>query len=186
MQSIKGTQLESDWKLDTVQVSDLIYYDGPLLSHRQDRDGNNYLYYWCDVDEECNRWLVIPTASEQIEQYLAGKKTLRSLITHPKDEVAYIIDIDDEGNYHNVKAIAISDLPEDYLPDSDAYHDPSLAMLDEEDGEEAIAAPEPEQEAIAAPSYSRSAAAIHKWFRKSALSMFVELGNDSYAVIHRL
>lgn len=34
-----------------MKCSDLIYFDGPLLSHYIDDSGDNYLLYWLESDE---------------------------------------------------------------------------------------------------------------------------------------
>lgn len=119
------------------KVAELVYFDGPLLSQWRDPEGNNYLYYWCDVDENYNRWLVLPVPSEMLEGYLCGEEVLRTLIKNPIGERAYLVDIDSNGNERKVKKIAVSDLPEDYLPSEDSYYDPELAMLEETEDTEA-------------------------------------------------
>ena len=52
------------------KVSDLIYFDGPFLSHFVSERGDNYLYYWVDTDDEYNRWLIIRTDIFTIQKYL--------------------------------------------------------------------------------------------------------------------
>lgn len=36
---------------DLRKVADLIYFDGPFLSHYVSKSGDNYLSYWVDCDE---------------------------------------------------------------------------------------------------------------------------------------
>ena len=60
MKTINGFSINFDFS-KLIKVADLIYYDGPLLSHYVSNKGENYLFYWVDVDNEYNRWVVIRT-----------------------------------------------------------------------------------------------------------------------------
>ena len=70
MKTINGFSINFDFS-KLIKVADLIYYDGPLLSHYVSNKGENYLFYWVDVDNEYNRWVVIRTDIFSIQQYLA-------------------------------------------------------------------------------------------------------------------
>lgn len=37
--------------VELTKVSDLIYFDGPFLSHYVHKSGDNYLSYWVDCDD---------------------------------------------------------------------------------------------------------------------------------------
>jgi hypothetical protein len=122
MKPIMGLDIDFDFgKL--IKISDLIYFDGPLLSHYTSERGDNYLYYWVDVDDTYNRWLIIRTDIFSIQQYLDKKIPLYSIISNPNDSFVYAVDIDSDAVYHNVKAIRINDLPENYLPSPESYYD---------------------------------------------------------------
>lgn len=121
MKTINGFNLKFDFS-KLIKVADLIYFDGPLLSHYMSSKGENYLFYWVDVDNEYNRWVVIRTDIFSIQQYLEKKVTLYSIITHPNDGFVYMVDIDNEIRYHNIKAISIDDLPEEYTPMENSYY----------------------------------------------------------------
>jgi len=122
MKPIVGIDIDFDFgKL--IKVSDLIYFDGPLLSHYTSERGDNYLYYWVDVDDTYNRWLIIRTDILSIQQYLDKKNPLYSIVSNPNDGFVYAVDIDSDAVYHNVKVIKINDLPENYLPSPESYYD---------------------------------------------------------------
>ena len=53
MKTINGFSINFDFS-KLIKVADLIYYDGPLLSHYVSNKGENYLFYWVDVDNEYN------------------------------------------------------------------------------------------------------------------------------------
>lgn len=121
MNTINGFSINFDFS-KLIKVADLIYYDGPLLSHYVSNKGENYLFYWVDVDNEYNRWVVIRTDIFSIQQYLEKKSTLHSIITQPNDGFVYTVDIDDKIHYHNIKLVPIANLPEEYTPTENSYY----------------------------------------------------------------
>lgn len=121
MKTINGFNIKFDFSKLT-KVADLIYFDGPLLSHYMSEKGDNYLFHWVDSDDDYNRWIVIRTDIISIQQYLEKKINLRYLTTEANDGFVYSVDIDDELNYTNIKLVSIEDLPEDYVPTEESYY----------------------------------------------------------------
>lgn len=121
MKITKGYNMNFDIK-NLIKVSDLIFFDGPLLSHYISHRGENYLFYWVDVDDIANRWLIIRTDIFTIQEYLDKKITLYDVITNPNDGFVYLIDIDDETNFSNCQIVQISQLPDDYIPAEDSFY----------------------------------------------------------------
>jgi hypothetical protein len=120
MQSLKGLKIESFPVKGLYKIDDLIYFDGPLLSFYANDGGDNYLYYWVDVDDFCNRWVVFPVELAELNDYLNGKITLYSLVN--SSLTGYIVDLDDDLETQNVLLIQISDLPADYLPEINSIY----------------------------------------------------------------
>lgn len=106
-----------------IHVSDLIYVDGPLLSDFENKKGEHYLYYWVDVDETYNRWLVFRTDITTIQDYLNKKISFLTVIKNANDEFVISVDVDNDLNYNNQRIVFIKDLPNEYLPDYDSYYD---------------------------------------------------------------
>ena len=50
MKTIKGICIKKRNFDKFKKVADLIYFDGPLLSHYVTNKGDNYLFYWIDQD----------------------------------------------------------------------------------------------------------------------------------------
>ena len=121
MKTINGFNIKFDFSKLT-KVADLIYFDGPLLSHYMSEKGDNYLFHWVDSDDDYNRWIVIRTDIISIQQYLEKKINLRYLTKEANDGFVYSVDIDDELNYTNIKLVSIEDLPEDYVPTEESYY----------------------------------------------------------------
>jgi hypothetical protein len=122
MEKVNGISIKSDWIYDLVKVSDLIYYDGPLLSHYQSLSGEDYLFYWVDTDENYNRWLIINISIIKLQDYLNKKISLYQLITELDAGLVYKVDIDKEIQYHNFELLYIHELPESYLPNKNSLY----------------------------------------------------------------
>lgn len=120
MQPVIGLKIDKFPVKNLYKIDDLIYFDGPLLSFYSNDDGENYLYYWVDVDETCNRWIVVPIEIVQLNDYLNKKITLYSFIKSYL--TGYLIDLDDKLETQNIYLIQISDLQDDYLPDINSFY----------------------------------------------------------------
>lgn len=105
-----------------VQMTDLIYYDGPLLSHFVSKTGKDYLFYWVDIDEKFNRWMFFRVTPTVIQSYLDKKLSLREIICGLEEGFVSFVEIDDEANFLNTKIVKISSIPEEYLPSSQSYY----------------------------------------------------------------
>ena len=121
MKTINGFNIKYDFSKLT-KVSDLIYYDGPLLSHYISEKGENYLFHWADADDNYNRWIIIRTDIISIQHYLEKKINLRTIILEANDGFVYSVDIDDALNYSNIKAVPIDALPDDYIPTEESFY----------------------------------------------------------------
>ncbi len=121
MKKINGYDIQFDFS-NFKKIADLIYFEGPLLSHYVSSRGDDYLFYWVDRDDNDNRWLVLRVSLASLQKYMAGELSLRQLIDSPNDGFLYQVDVDDAVRYHNVKLVQPTDLPEDYLPAADSYY----------------------------------------------------------------
>lgn len=130
MKAINGFNINYDFS-KLIKVADLIYFDGPLLSHYMSDKGENYLFHWADADDDYNRWIVLRTDILSIQQYLDKKINLRSLFMKPNDGFVFSVDIDDNINYTNIKFVPIEALPEEYIPTEDSFY--SFKMEDDID-----------------------------------------------------
>lgn len=122
MKAIQGYDIQFDFS-GFKRIADLIYFDGPFLSHYVSQKGDDYLFYWVDRDDHDNRWLVLRVSLVSLQKYIGKELTLRELIENPNDGYMYSVDVDNDLQYHNVKLVQPSDLPADYLPDADSYYE---------------------------------------------------------------
>ena len=122
MRNINGFNINLDIS-QFIKISDLIYFDGPLLSHYMSEKGENYLFYWVDVDDSANRWLIIRTDIFSIQKYIDRKISLYEIIKQPNDGFVYMVDIDENATCLQCKLIQVIDIPEDYIPTLDSFFD---------------------------------------------------------------
>ena len=102
------------------RISNLIEFDGPLLSHYKDKFDNQYLYYWVDQDKVNNRWLVWKVNMDFLYLYINVEIPLLTLF--PKSgEMLFCIDIDNGIRYSKIVLTYSNLIPENYLPEPDAY-----------------------------------------------------------------
>ena len=122
MKKIEGYNIDYDFSRFR-KIADLVYFDGPFLSHYVSSKGDDYLFYWVDRDEQDNRWLVLRVSLASLQKYIGKDLTLRELLEHPNDGYLYVVNIDNSLAYHDIKLGQPSSLPDDYLPESDSYYE---------------------------------------------------------------
>ena len=133
MRKIEGYSIEYDFS-SFKKIADLVYFDGPFLSHYVSGKGDDYLFYWADRDDQDNRWLVLRVSLSSLQKYVGKELTLLELIKNPNDGYLYSVDVDSDLHYHNIKLVQPSAIPVDYLPDADSYYE--FEPVPAEDAEE--------------------------------------------------
>src|SRR5216117_1482905 len=114
MKALKGTRLDRFPLGELNKVSDLIHFEGPLLSLFRNHEGDNYLYYWCDTEGSKDRWLVFRVSDKELNSYLTKRATLRDLLINPSDGFVYAVDMDANLHIANVRILDPQSLPIDY------------------------------------------------------------------------
>ena len=122
MKKIKGNDIRFDFS-HFRKIADLIFYEGPLLSHYVSDKGDDYLFYWVESDEGDNRWLALRVSLANLQKYMDKELSLRQLIDSPNDGYLYCFDVDNNLHYHNILLVQPADLPADYLPATDSYYE---------------------------------------------------------------
>lgn len=112
--------------VELTKVSDLIYFDGPFLSHYVHKSGDNYLSYWVDCDDEFQRWLVFRVGITSLQKYVDKKMSLLDVIRQLDDGFVYLVDVDVDGQTTTPEILFLNQLPDDYLPEVDSYYDFSM------------------------------------------------------------
>ena len=122
MNQLKGIRWQFSQFSELVKVRDLIYFDGPLLSHFQNRHGEDFLVYWVDCDQSLNRWMVIRLDEASILRLVNRVVPIDFVI--PKlcrDEFVVFIDSTDNHTSRASTLVRIQDIPQEYLPSEGAY-----------------------------------------------------------------
>lgn len=105
--------------LNLTKKGDLIYHEGPLLSHFVDDKDNNYLLKWCDNDDDTHTWLIIKT-----NVLLAHfKKEISFLDLIKNADKLWLIKLDDDLNLCYEETIKFKQIDKDYLPSASAFYD---------------------------------------------------------------
>ena len=133
MRRVEGYDIQYDFS-SFRKIADLIYFDGPLLSHFVSSKGDDYLFYWVDRDNSDNRWLVLRVNLANLQKYIGKEATLRELIENPNDGYLYSVDVSNDVTYHNVRLVQPSALPDEYLPEEDSYY--AFTPIPADDAEE--------------------------------------------------
>jgi hypothetical protein len=121
MNEIAGYKIEELPFANPVKVNDLLYADGPILSHYVDDMGKDILYYWIDFDNGLDRWLIWETNKKDLFDYLSGEISLFTYITIKTPAFVFKIDIDITGEPTGIFLVNNFALPEYYLPSENSY-----------------------------------------------------------------
>ncbi len=122
MKTISGIELPYFPISDLKHVRDLAYFDGPLLSHYEHSNGDDFLYYWCDCDDHANRWMVLRVNEASVLRLIDRFVPLRFVIPEScRDDFVYLLDIDNDGGILQTKMVAVKEVPDNYKPKAEAY-----------------------------------------------------------------
>ncbi len=106
------------------KLGDLLYYEGPLFSHLVNEKNEDFLMKWCGQHGQFNRWLLVKTNEEILYRYFKREIADIDLFLKNPDGFAYVIDIDNDIEWRSILLTAVADLPEEYLPERDAFYEP--------------------------------------------------------------
>ena len=120
MEQIEATSI-ANLGLNLKKQGNLLYHEGPLLSHFINVDNTNehYLYKWTDCDDLCNRWLIFRVSLESLKSFFDKKCSLLQLIN--ENPFVYFIDLDNDLNQNNLAICSINKIPADYLPSENSF-----------------------------------------------------------------
>ncbi len=115
-----------NYKIDSLELTlqrkgDLLYHEGPLLTHFVNSENSNehYFYKWSDIDEKCNRWLIFKVTAENLISFFEGNLALLHLIQ--KNQFVYFADFDTNINEVNAFICPTQRIPDDYLPSERSF-----------------------------------------------------------------
>ncbi len=112
--------------LSLKKMGDLVFQEGPVISHHVDENGKDYLYYWVDADDQFNRWMVFYTSPELLSSFFEKQITWRALIKNAPEKKVLFVDVDDDLTGRYITLSKIEDVPAAYLPMDTSYFDEEL------------------------------------------------------------
>lgn len=111
------------------------FYDGPLLlESRSEHSDELYISRWCDADDNHNRWMIFRVSDRDLAGYLKKLSSMRELVFCARDGSVFLVDVDTHGVRRRVFGLRLEDIPDVYLPSSEAMYDEEDAPPDENTG----------------------------------------------------
>lgn len=101
------------------KMGDLIYYEGPFLSHFKSED-EDYFCDWLDNDDNVNRWGLFKITKDNLKKYFKKELTLNQLILLNDEIIIWEIGnlIDGKMNYTSKYIIDIEEFKKYYFDET--------------------------------------------------------------------
>jgi hypothetical protein len=98
MQKVKGRIILEDPLPNTTHISDLVFYQGPLITLKES-GGEKYVWVWVDVNDVCNRWGVFKTTDEKVSVWREKEFVFDYINDAVEDGPIYFVNTDLDGNF---------------------------------------------------------------------------------------
>lgn len=122
MKAIEGVEMKNPgfkiWK-----IGDLIYHEGPFLSHFAGDDNREYFMKWVDKNDALHRWMLFSVTDNNLSDFFNKKISLKDLIKLNPNGIVFFFDF---GGDFQIRKTVISDLdsiPTEYYPSNDSFYD---------------------------------------------------------------
>jgi hypothetical protein len=122
MENIQGVHIEGFSIESYRKVSDLIYFEGPLLTHFLSNKNENFLFNWVDSSDYLNRWFIFRVSQDKLVDYLSGKIPLLNFFKDPIDGFIYKIDLSEEGVVSEPMLVFSESIPQSYFPANNSFY----------------------------------------------------------------
>lgn len=127
MNNLVGFEVDEKFLPNFKWKRDIHYFDGPLLSEYTTDTGDIYIFHWCDVDTNLNNWLAVRVTRRSLIEFTSGLLSTYELLTkRNQDKNPLIMSIDNNGHMVKAKYVPYQSIPEEYLPETDAFVSPYL------------------------------------------------------------
>ncbi|MEB3312040.1 MAG: DUF6575 domain-containing protein [Snowella sp.] len=105
------------------------FYDQPCLFSCQNLSGQIYIGLWVDSSETGDIWIYAPVSGERFNKIKNGEIDLRTVFTQSEDAFVFEVTIPfEQDKQTTVKAIAVRDLTDEYLPEANQFIQSEVLM----------------------------------------------------------
>ena len=98
MHKVKGNIILEDPLPNTTHISDLVFYQGPLITLKES-NGEKYVCVWVDVNDVCNRWGVFKTTEEKLQNWRDKEFIFDYVSEAIEDSPMYFVNTDLEDKF---------------------------------------------------------------------------------------
>ena len=98
MHKVKGNIILEDPLPNTTHISDLVFYQGPLITLKES-GGEKYVWVWVDVNDVCNRWGVFKTTDDKVSGWREKEFVFDYINDAVEDGPVYFFNTDLDGNF---------------------------------------------------------------------------------------
>ena len=98
MHKVKGNIILEDPLPNTTHISDLVFYQGPLITLKES-NGEKYVWVWVDVNDVCNRWGVFKTTEEKLQNWRDKEFIFDYVSEAIEDSPMYFVNTDLEDKF---------------------------------------------------------------------------------------
>ena len=113
----------SDFQNQFQKLGDLLWFEGPILSHFIDGKKEDYFIFWTDQLTDCNRWLLFKVSEYGLRMFFFKKKSVRELFLDTPAGAAWMVEIDTDANWRQHNSVDVRALPADLLPGEKSFFD---------------------------------------------------------------
>jgi len=121
MEKLKSIQLPK-LGFSLKKMGDFLFHEGPIQSHFINDKDEDFLFFWADVDEQLNRWMVVKSNPSLLQQFFTKELNSVDLIKQNPDGFVYFLDADSSGEWINLQLVSNLNIPKNYFPSDDSYY----------------------------------------------------------------
>jgi len=104
------------------KMGDFLFHEGSIQSHFINDKDEDYLFFWADVIEDTNRWMVVKSNPNLLRLFFAQQINTKDLITKNPDNFVYFIDVTESGDWKKIQLVANLNIPSIYFPSENSYY----------------------------------------------------------------
>lgn len=105
-------------------VTNVIYFDGPLLSLYKNSFNDNFLVAWVDGDQKRNRWMTIKVSTCDLYAYINKKISLKSIYGKANEFVFF--HTSSSSKQTSIYKVLAENFPKKYYPSEDSFFDDEI------------------------------------------------------------